>query len=423
VESRHVRAIGVSSQGGAIQVLDPAGNPVGPVIGWQDSRGLPWDNTLTAKMGRDWFISHTGFARGSGAVGQLLRLRDEGALPADYVLAFAGDMVVGRLCGRRAHEATNLSEPCLFNPRTGTADHELMEILGLDERRMPVLLPVGEPAGGLLPEAARILGLEAGIPVGPAVHDQYAAALGSATVRSGETMLGTGTTWSILAVTDRLMPPVAGIAMVGRHVVPGLFGQMLSMVNGGSSLSWAARTLSLGELGIADMDRILASVPPGSAGLGFWPLLSPLGGGALPPGTTGRLDGLRLDHTPAHIVRAVVEGLACELGRYLQLMEREGLGVDRLVMCGKAASSEVTPQVIADTTGRAVLCSALAETTCLGAAVLARVLLEPRSDLAAMADAMKPSMRRVSPGPDAGPAKVRLQRYLAGVPGATGRAG
>jgi sugar (pentulose or hexulose) kinase len=420
VDAARIGSIGVSSQGGAIQILESSGKPMGPVISWQDSRGVPWDNALTEKKGGNWFVRHAGFARSGGAVGQLLRLREQGALPRGFVLAFVGDEVVGRLCGRRAHERTSLSEPGLLNPHTGEADEELMGILGLDPGRMPALLPVEEPAGGLRPEAADLLRLPAGIPVGPAVHDQYAAAIGSASVRAGDVMLGAGTTWAILAITDRIMPPVAGIAMVGPHPVPGLYGQMLSMVNGGSSVSWAVRTLSLGRPGIAELDRIMDSVPPGSAGVRVWPLFSGIGGGCLPRGTSARIDGLRQDHTAAHIVRAVVEGLACELGRYLSLMEGGGLSIQRLAMCGKAAASRVTPQVIADTTGRQVDCSALTETSSFGAVILARKLLEPRTGLAQLADAMKPAMRRVMPGPGAAEAAERLAQYKASLPSENG---
>jgi sugar (pentulose or hexulose) kinase len=88
VDAGRVRAIGVSSQGGAIQILEPSGRPVGPVTSWQDPRGARWDNALAAKLGKDWSVNHAGVARSGGAVGQLLGLRDQGVLPRGFVLAF-----------------------------------------------------------------------------------------------------------------------------------------------------------------------------------------------------------------------------------------------------------------------------------------------------------------------------------------------
>jgi xylulokinase len=406
-----VSAIGISSQGGAMQLLDPSDRPVGPVIGWQDSRAKPWNEALTAERGTEWFARRSGWAGCGGAIGQLLRLREAGAFTSGTRLGFVGDVIVGMLCGRRGHDATSLSEPCLLNPSTGDADDEVLALLGLDRSRMPVLLGPDVPAGGLLPDVARSLGLSPGIPVGPAVHDQYAAALGSGAVHAGRSMLGTGTAWVIVAVTDHLAPPMGGIALVGRHPVPGLYGQMLSMANGGSCLSWVMKTFGLGEPRVREVDALLASVPPGSDGLRFRPLLSEGGGHGLPPSTAGRLDGLRLRHTAAHVVRAAVEGLACELTRYLGMMTENGVAVDSLVLCGRTASSGVTPSLIADATGLPVDCVSATETSALGAAVLARALAEPGTGLAALSDAMKPDTRTVLPGPGREQARRMAEEY------------
>jgi sugar (pentulose or hexulose) kinase len=408
-----VSAVGVSSQGGALQVLDSSGGCAGPVIGWQDSRGDPWDRDLTARLGSGWFVRHIGFSKSSSAPGQLLRLRSQGALPHGFRVGWVGDLVVGRLCGRRAHDGTSLSEACLFNPSLGTEDGELLGILGIGKDLLPDLLGVHESAGGLLPDVARSLGLPEGIPVGPAVHDQYAAATGCGVVRSGDTMLGAGTAWVLLALGSTLDPPVAGVALVGRHPVQGIFGQMLSMVNGGACVSWAARTLSLGGLGVEETDALMAAVPAGSGGLRFLPLLSEIGGAGLPPGTAGRLDGLRLGHTQGHVMRSLVEGLACELGRYLEMMREGGVSVRRLALCGKAAASSVTPGIIADTTGLPVDCVAIAETSSLGAAVFARALVEQGSALVELADVMKPPALRIEPGVGRAEARSRLEAYLA----------
>jgi xylulokinase len=418
-----LRAIGVSSQGGAIQVLDDGDRPLGRVIGWQDSRAKSYNDALTAARGKAWFSQHTGYAQCASAVGQVLRLREEGALPARFRLGFVGDVVVGLLCGRRAHDATSLSEAALLNPGTGAEDPDVLAIMGIEAAQLPDRLPVGDPAGCLLAPVALELGLPPAIPVGPAVHDQYAAAAGCGAVRAGDTMMGAGTAWVLLAVSATLAPPIGGVALVGRHPASGLFGQMLSMVNGGSCISWAVRTLGLGTPGIHDLDALMAGVPPGSEGLRFRPLLSDIGGGGLPPGTAGRLDGLRLGHTSSHIVRALVEGLACELDRFLRMLTDGGVAVERLIMCGKAASSEVTPRIIADTTGLPVDCAERADTSSLGAAIFARSMVSPGVPLADLADAMKPPMRRVAPGPGQAEARRRSSQYAASLAAARGAAG
>jgi sugar (pentulose or hexulose) kinase len=408
-----VAAIGISSQGGALQVLDAAGRCSGPVIGWQDSRGAPWDRGLSDRLGARWFTRHAGRTYCTSAPGQILRLREQGNLPQGFQLGWVGDLVVQRLCGRRAHDATSLSLAGLCNPTSGREDAELLAELGLERPQLPDLLSADHAAGGLLPGIASDLLLPAGIPVGPAVHDQYAAATGCGAVRAGDNMLGAGTAWVLLAISDTAGVPVDGAGLVGRHVVSGIHGHMLAMANGGACLSWVLRTLNLGDKGIVEVDALMSTIPSGCAGLRFLPLLSEEGGHGLRRGSEGRLDGLRLRHTAAHIVRALVEGLACELGRYLAMMAEGGVAVSRLVMCGKAAASSVTPRIIADTAGLPVDCVTIPETSSLGAAVFARSLVEPGTGLVALSDAMKPPVNGIDPGSGMAEARGRLQEYLA----------
>ena len=146
-------------------------------------------------------------------------------------------------------------------------------------------------AGGLQPEVARDTGLRAGIPVSAAIHDQYASALGSGAVRAGTVMVGTGTAWVLLAVNDRLAPPVIDEAFVCHHFVEGLCGQILSLVNGGSALTWALNLTGLGGQG-ARRDRNLAGVH--AAGQRGTQLLAVPGlGGRVGAGCRARRDGCR----------------------------------------------------------------------------------------------------------------------------------
>src|ERR1041384_1904635 len=72
-----IEAIGISSQGGAMQILDGRDRPLGRVISWLDQRCWAFDDHLTAEWGRDWFVHRIAHGRSWLAVGQILRLRQE----------------------------------------------------------------------------------------------------------------------------------------------------------------------------------------------------------------------------------------------------------------------------------------------------------------------------------------------------------
>ena len=417
-DGRKVRAVGVSSQGGAIQMLDTEDRPVGRVISWMDGRGRPYneriEEELTRKHGADFFANHVGYGKAAVSIGQIARLKNESPeiIAPGTRIGFVGDVIVGRLCGRRAHDATSLSIALLLNPRQGKADAAMLEFLELDERQLPELLPVGTAAGGLTAAVAGETGLPRGIPVSIAIHDQYAASLGAGSVDVGDVSLGTGTAWVLVANTDGFSPAASPGTFVCPHPVEGLFGQMQTLHNGGSAVEWALGLMGQSAPSGAEIDEWLQSVPALSEGLAFWPLLSPGSGHSAFEQSGGRMTGIRLAHGPRHVLRAVVEGLACELARHLRVLADGGITARRLAMSGAAAASSVTPSIVADVTGCPVACLQESSISAFGAGVAARALVEPKTGLAELARELAPASRTVEPGEDAEFYAGLLRQYL-----------
>jgi sugar (pentulose or hexulose) kinase len=126
----------------------------------------------------------------------------------------------------------------------------------------------------------------------------------------------------------------------------------------------------------------------------------------------GRVEGIGLGHRAEHLLRAAVEGLACELARHLRMMTDAGMPVSRLVMCGTAAASRVTPQIVADVTQRPVVCIRESAISAFGAAVIGRAMVEQGRGLGPMARRLAPASRTVEPGGDAAAYRDVLARYL-----------
>jgi sugar (pentulose or hexulose) kinase len=114
-------------------------------------------------------------------------------------------------------------------------------------------------------------------------------------------------------------------------------------------------------------------------------------------------------------VRAVVEGVALELGRHLRLWRREGLKIERLILCGGAAAGAITPQIVADVAGVEVDCTRESEASALGAAILARGLVEPGRPLAEIALGLPLAMTTYRPGPHGSRYAAMLDEYVAAI--------
>ncbi len=394
-----VKAVGISSQGAALQLRDRQGRCLGPVISWMDPRGAAEDRELVRVFGSRWLAEHIGHGQAGLSLGHLMRLRRTQPEMLDQagVIGFVGDAIVERLCGRAAHDASSLSIACLYNPMLDAPEPAILRHLGISRGQLPALLPARQPAGALGGEAARRMGVPAGIPVGPAIHDQYAAAVGSGTLEAGDVMFGCGTAWVLVAVAEAFAGPVVPSAWVCRHVVPQRWGQLLSLVVGGSAFRWALEMTGLADAGREAIDDLMAAVPPGSDGLRVWPFHDATGGARRP--TAGRIEGLRLAHGRGHLLRATLEGLCFELARQLGWLARAGFPARRLIMCGGAARSRLTPQIVADTTGCAVVCPREPEISAFGAAVLARAMLEPQQSIPELHAAMAGPRTQILPGP------------------------
>lgn len=395
---RDVKAVGVSSQGGALQIRTDTGDTIGPVISWLDPRGQEFDRQITERQGADWFAQHCGHGSSATAVGQILRLRHRNpdVLAWPNRIGFVGDTIVKSLCGRAAHDASSLHLCDMYNPSRREADPELLSLLKLRPEQLPDLLNARETAGVVIDDISRQTGLPAGIPVSPAIHDQYAAALGCGALASGDVMFGAGTAWVLLAIADQRLDPVVPSAWVCDHVVPQRWGQLISLVVGGSVFTWALSMTDMADKPAADIDTLLGSVAAGSDGLRLYPFLDGTGG----PGRLdhGMIGGIRFAHGRAHLLRAAVEGLCLELTRQLDMLERAGAPAKRLIMCGGASGSTTTTQIVADVTGRPVTCPEQTEISAFGAAILARAIHEPDASLETLAEQMLGPARRVSPG-------------------------
>ena len=413
----HIRAIGVSSQGGAMQLMTASGQCLGRIVSWLDQRGSPFDERLTRELGGAWFQERILHGASWLCIGQLLRLREQAAHGAGRLdrIRFVGDAIVERLCGRACQDGTSAALTLLYDPRHRTYAEDVLARLGVSADQLPALLPPNLRAGALTATAAQATDLPLGIPVGPAVHDQYAAALGTGVVEAGSVMLGTGTAWVLLAVTEQAPVPAHAHALISHHVVEPLWGQILSMGASGSAIRWVCALAGLGDARPEVIDRMLAEALAGADGVQFWPFLTTTAPLRLPPGTRGRISGLQLHHGPQHILRAAVEGLAFELKRTLQGLTACNRPVRKLIMSGGAAASEVTPGIIADVCGLPVACHH-GDASLLGAGILARTLLAPNTPLARLSVETAKPTTTFAPG-DAAEAYAPLyKQYTASLP-------
>jgi xylulokinase len=418
IDPSRVYALGLSTQGGTLQLVDARGNELHPAISWMDTRAGEQEAVFRDRIGGEEMHSITGWnlCGGLNAL-QILWLRqNKPDLFRDTAqfLSVPGYLTL-RLTGRAAVDRSSAGVEQLLDVRTGRYSEPILELLGIDERRLAELVEAHENMGTLTPEAALALGLPRDVVVAAGGHDQYCAALGAGLVSGKDRLIATGTAWAVVAAMETPAAPTP-IAAISRYVVPGLWGALLSLDNGGGSLEWfrnALTPLNAGlPLSLEQMNDLAAAGPAGAEGLLFYPYFS---GVEYPAGlkdASAGFVGLRQTHDARHMARAVMEGVACQAIWMLEALGQEADG--DLILTGGASKSALWTGIIADIAGRTLTVPAIADAGCIGAAALAGTAAGLYASPAQASVALRGERRHVQPGSNQALYQQMLANYKQG---------
>jgi xylulokinase len=325
------------------------------------------------------------------------------------------DWVNLRLTGRAVTDGSYASGSGVWNLRGWAYEDAFLRASGLPPEVFPEALPSTEVVGELLPSPARELGLPAGVPVVCGGVDNSCMALGARNVTDGRIYTSLGSS-SWIAVSSR-QPVVDAVARpyVFAHVVPEHFTSAVSIFAGGSALRWV-RDVLLGlraeELSGRDpyevMTEMAARSPLGAHRLLFNPSLAGGSSQEPSPALRGGFYGLDLRHGRDDLVRAVLEGVALNLGAVLGILRRAVRTDDEVLLVGGGARSALWCQILADIYGmRVVKTSVDQDAASLGAAALAAVGCGVWKDLTVV-DRLHRVERTHEPRPEATAAYARL---------------
>lgn len=284
------------------------------------------------------------------------------------------DVLTLRLTGRRAASLNNLAMRWHHQTRHGGRADGLLDRLDLGELRelwpSEIVAP-GEPLGPLTAEAAAHTGLREGTLVVQGGADAFIGMVGLGVRAPGDLALVTGSSHLQLGVAEREFhaPGVWGTyqdcVYPGRPILEG--GQTST----GSVIAWFKRHFAP-DTSYEALNEAAAALPPGAEGL----LAVDHFQGNRTPHTDalarGAITGLTLKHTPAHVHRALVEGVC--LGTCAVV---EGFGdafePRRVVVAGGAVNAPFWLQIHADTLGLPLELTEVPEAPALGSAILAAV--------------------------------------------------
>ncbi|MFM8826608.1 MAG: FGGY-family carbohydrate kinase, partial [Actinomycetota bacterium] len=148
------------------------------------------------------------------------------------------------------------------------------------------------------------------------------------------------------------------------------YGVEAIMLSAGTNVEWLRDDMGLIR-SAAESDGVAASVAS-TDGVAYVPALLGLGTPHWDYGARGALFGITRGTTRAHVVRAVLEGIAHRGVDLVDAAETDtGIGVGELHIDGGMSRNATFVQALADAAGRPVTVSPVTEATTLGAGLLA----------------------------------------------------
>jgi glycerol kinase len=387
-----VRAIGITNQRETTIVWDrETGRPLHPAIIWSDLRTASLVERLSRELpprSLELLRARTGLPLSTYFSALKLRwLQDE--VPAVREALSAGRALVGtvdswllwKLSGGREHatDVTNASRTGLMDMRTLAWDPDLLTLFGLSPDLLRALPHIRSSSEELVRVAAGPL---RGVPVAGCLGDQQAALLGHGCLREGDAKATYGTGAFVLVNAGNSRPPP-----VSRHGLlttvawqlgpraPPCYALEGSVAVAGSALKWLRDQLRLVESS-QEVDRLAAQVPD-TGGVLFVPAFAGLFAPHWRPDARGLLIGLNHATSRAHIARAALEAAAYQTAEVLEAARRdaEHLRLQRLLVDGGMARSDLMLQLQADLAGLLVLRPSNLEATARGAAFAAGLAL------------------------------------------------
>jgi xylulokinase len=184
---------------------------------------------------------------------------------------------------------------------------------------------------------------------------------------------------------------------------------MGAILSAGGSLRWFRDTFGEPEASRARATRqdpyalladLAAQAPAGCEGLIFLPYLTGIRSPRPDPYARGCYYGVTLRHGRAHMVRAVLEGVAYGLRDFIELMRELQLPVEQVRGSGGGIRSTLWQQVIADVLDTELVTVKVTEGAAYGAALLAGVGVGIWRDVHTACSSSVRVIDRVQPGPD-----------------------
>lgn len=373
--AQQIAGVGVDTFWHSLLAVDERGEPLMPLITWEDTRPYKASQELRFQLDEATIHERTGARLHASYWPAKLRWlatsQPDVFKRATQWLSF-GEYLHRKFTGHSICGLSMASGTGMFNRHTRTWDTELMKVLDVRAEQFPSLGDMRDAVKGLTSRYASSWSVLRDVPWYPAVGDGAAACIGSGSsdIENWSLTIGTSSAIRVVVEPEQVSPPL-GLWLYSIDGKRSVLGGALS--EGGNMLNWIDATCKLPSL--ADAETVVGALKPDAHGLTILPFIS--GERSLGWHANARMTimGINVHVMPADMLRAGMEALAYQLGAvYEQLCSalKTGDKAPRVIASGGALLGSPTMRsIISDLLDVPLYPSRDHEASARGAALLA----------------------------------------------------
>ncbi|MBC1388068.1 gluconokinase [Listeria innocua] len=278
--------------------------------------------------------------------------------------------ILNRLFGVWVMDESLASGTGLYNILEHDWEFEAMEIVKLTPDYLPKVVPETYQLHGVKKEYADLMGIPENLPFIVGGSDGALANIGIQATGRNDVTITVGTSGAVRKLTNEFQVDSRGRTFC-YGAGDGYFIAGGAVNNGGKVVEWGLQQFgSESEIMNRDFTSFIAhidEVAPGASGLLFQPYLL---GERAPFWTNdirGGFVGLTINHSKAHFVRAILEGIAFNLA---EVYEAVSAPDDIIYVTGGISGHEAWCRLLADILNREVRVPHTIEGSSLGAAII-----------------------------------------------------
>jgi xylulokinase len=366
--------------------VDRSGEPLRDCLIWADRRSVPQTEHLRERIAEQRYYRLTGnkiYPTYPLPKFMWLKENEPEIYEKTYKFLQPKDYIVLRLTGTFATDYSDASATAALDMETRDWSAEVLELAGIDRKKLPDIRSSTDRVGTVGREAAQQCALASGTPVVLGAGDGPCGNLGAGVVQEGKAYIYLGTSsWISLASRQVVADPNMVLFNI-CSVEPGMTYVYGTMQMGGGSFQWLKETICVAEKQLSEltgtspydyMTREAEKSPPGAKNLIFLPYLRGERSPRWNPRARGAFIGLTASHARCDIIRAVLEGITYNLKIIRQAIASQGAPVQQMRAIGGGAESRLWRQIFADVFQESIQVPVLLEgANTLGSAILGGV--------------------------------------------------